>query len=72
MPTNPLLAELWISASRVCENCDIRVEAVAQPPGWLVTIKRRAPADGGAVTAQAEHLVEAIIQAVRKAEHLGL
>lgn len=67
--------DLWISASRLCERCEISIGTVALPPGWRVTIrpKRRAKDATGPdhVTAMADHLLDATAEAIRLAEKRG-
>jgi hypothetical protein len=70
MPDTANQGELWFRASRVLEACDIKVGVTAVPPGWRVTIRPRDNPDVQ-VTGNGAHLVEAMTEAIRRAENSG-
>jgi hypothetical protein len=70
MPDTALHGELWMRASRVVESCDIGVSVTAVPPGWRVAVRPRLN-PGFEVSGNAEHLVQAMQDAIGRAETAG-
>lgn len=69
MPDTAGQGELWIRASRVRESCDLTLDVMASPPGWRVVIRPRKTK--GEVEGVADHLVQALRNAMDRAEALG-
>lgn len=70
MPDTAGLGELWVAVSRLCERYEVRVAVIGRPPGWEVVLAPRG--DGQLISGTAEHLVDAMSLAVKRAHVRGL